>query len=193
MPRERTGSIIKRKGRKKGDRPTWWARVTYVDEVTGKRHDRQRRAESKSHAQELMVNLLNEFDKSDGRTLLHSSSTFNDWAAHFEAHYLKEAEYVEGRKISGRRSLSGLDAQLDGMRAFFGRRRLSSITYTDLVNFRSHRLKTPTRADIARHEQALKTDPKAKLTPTRTIATVNRELALLRRMLNVAHREGWIK
>lgn len=53
-------------------------------------------------------------------------------------------------------------------------------------------MKTPTRGDLARHRQRLEEDPKAELCSTRSIASVNRELALLRRILNVAVREGWI-
>jgi integrase len=33
-----TGSIVKRKPRRKGAKATWWARVTYVDPRTGKHH-----------------------------------------------------------------------------------------------------------------------------------------------------------
>lgn len=52
---------------------------------------------------------------------------------------------------------------------------LRSLTYDDLRAFRLLRLKSPTR------------DGKI-----RAIASVNREMALLRRMLNVAHSQGWI-
>jgi hypothetical protein len=52
MARERSGSFFKRiKKLENGkEQLTWWARVTYVDAVTGQRHDRQRRAQSKAHA-----------------------------------------------------------------------------------------------------------------------------------------------
>jgi integrase len=79
---------------------------------------------------------------------------------------------------------------------------LRSITYADIASFRSTRLKTPTRTDVARYDQELKDYEKAlkqkrkvdkpELRVTRSIASVNRELALLRPMLNVARREGWI-
>lgn len=45
----RTGSIVKRKPRRKGAQASWWAQVTYVDPKTGGRHDLQRRAESKAN------------------------------------------------------------------------------------------------------------------------------------------------
>ena len=37
--RERVGSVVRRKGRGKSAKATWWARVTYTDAVTGKRRD----------------------------------------------------------------------------------------------------------------------------------------------------------
>lgn len=194
MPKERTGSVFTRTKKLPGGkkRVTWWARVTYVDPVTGRRHDRQRRAESKADAKDKVQDLLTELDAADGRTLEHERNTFADLTEFFKAHYLKPAEYVDGRKVAGRRSLSGTKAQLDAMLGYFGRRRVRSITYADLAAFRAKRLKTPTRADLARHERELKDDPDAQIRVTRAIASVNRELALLRRMLNVVRREGWI-
>ncbi len=202
MAKTRTGSIVKRKPRRAGDKPSWWARVTYTDPVTGKRRDLQRRADGKADARDLVHGLVNEIDTADGRTLAHERKTFAHLTDYYDKHYLKPAEYVEGRKVSGLRSLKGLNGQLNAARAYFGLRTLRSITYADLVSFRSLRLKTPTRGDVARHNEALKKYERAmkqrcrvarpQLSVTRSIATVNRELALLRRMLNVAQREGWI-
>jgi integrase len=144
---------------------------------------------------------MKEIDTTDGRTLAHERKTFADLADHYDKHYLKPAEYVEGRKISGLRSLKGLSGQLNAARTYFGQRGLRSITYSDLSSFRSERLKTPTRGDLARYNEELKVHEASKQkrkaeTPklgiTRTIATVNREMALLRRMFRVAQREGWI-
>jgi len=194
MPRERSGSFFKREKKLESGKKqiTWWARVTYVDPVTGKRRDRQRRAESRAHAKELMQELVSEYDQTGGRSLEHERKTFAELAAHYKKHYLKTAEYVEGRKVTGLRSLPTVEVHLGVLMPHFGQRRLRAITHGDLRDFRAGRLKTPTRGDRARHERELKIDPKAELRSTRTIASVNRELALLRRMLNIAQREGWI-
>ncbi len=71
MARERSGSFFKRiKKLENGKREiTWWARVTYVDPVTGKRHDRQRRAENRAKAKELVEELLAKFDATGGRAI----------------------------------------------------------------------------------------------------------------------------
>jgi integrase len=202
MAKERTGSIVKRKPRTKGEKSSWWARITYIDPVSGKRRDLQRRAESKAHARDLVHSLVNEIDTTEGRSLAHERKTFAELADYYEKHYLKPAEYVEGRKVAGLRSLTSPKGQLQTARGYFGRRPLRSITYADIADFRSERLKTPTRGDLARYDEALKQyekapKPRHKVEPpelrvTRSIATANRDLALLRRMLNVAKREGWI-
>lgn len=202
MAKERTGSIVQRKPRRKGDKPSWWARVTYIDPVTGRRRDLQRRADNKADARDRVHDLIKEIDTTDGRTIAHERKTFAHLADYYEKHYLKPAEYVEGRKISGLRSLKGLSGQLNAARSYFGQRGLRSITYSDLASYRSERLKTPTRGDQARYHEETKEHEKAsnrkrkaekpKLRITRAIATVNRELALLRRMFRVAQREGWI-
>jgi integrase len=59
---------------------------------------------------------------------------------------------------------------------YFGKKRLRQIRYADIRDFRAARLQT--KSD--------RTDR------TLSIATVNRELSALRRMLNVAVAEGWL-
>jgi hypothetical protein len=73
--RERVGSIVSRKSRSVKGKVTWWARITYTDPVTGKRHDRQRRAESKSHAKDLVQDLIAEVNKTGGRSLAKEHMT----------------------------------------------------------------------------------------------------------------------
>ena len=101
----RTGSIVKRKPRRKGAKPSWWARVTYIDPKTGKRHDLQRRGQNKAHARDLLQALLREIDATDGQGPLSERKTFGELCDYFEKHYVKAAEYVDGRKIAGVRSV----------------------------------------------------------------------------------------
>ncbi len=171
----RTGSVVKRKPRRKGAEATWWARVTYIDPKTGKRHDLQRRGENKAHARDLMQALLRDIDATDGQSPRHERNTFAELCDYFEKHYVKAAEYVEGRKVSGVRSLATAKGQLTVLRDHFGGRQLRSITHGDVREFRATRLGQKTRTD-----------------GQRSIASVNRELSMLRRMFNVAQREGWI-
>ncbi len=169
-----------------------YARVGYTDEQ-GKRHDVVRAAESRTHARDLIRDILRDLEDHAGRTLDASRMTFADLAKYFEEHYLKPAEYVDGRKVDGVRSLKSAQSAVNALKAYFGKKRLQSIRYSDLRTYRASRLKDATRGDLARHKQELKDNPKAALRVTRKIATVNRELAKLRRMLNIAQREGWIR
>jgi hypothetical protein len=98
---------------------------------------------------------VNEIDTTHGRSLAHERKTFAELADYYEKHYLKPAEYVEGRKVAGLRSLISPKGQLQTARGYFGRRPLRSITYADIADFRSERLKTPTRGDLARYDEAL--------------------------------------
>ena len=90
-------------------------------------------------------------------------------------HYVKASEYVDGRKVAGVRSLAIATGQLNVLRDYLGSCRLRSITHGDVRQFRAARLAQETRTKTQR-----------------TIASVNRELSMLRRMLNVAQREDWI-
>lgn len=166
--RRRTGSILKRRG-------GWWARVTFVDPVTGKRRDIQRRAENRKAAQDLRDQLLREYDTTEGRSFDHDHGTFEQFADSFAARFLIAPVYHDGRKVAGLRSFKTQLGHLDILKAFFGKRRIRDIRYGDLVEFRVARLAKDT-----------------KYGRPRSIASVNRELALLHRLLRVALRENWI-
>lgn len=128
----RTGSIVKRKPRRKGAKATWWARVTYVDPKTGKRHDLQRRGSNKAHARDLMQALLRDIDATDGQSPRHERKTLAELCDYFEKHYVKAAEYVEGHKVAGVRSLATAKGQLSVLRDYFGASQLRSITHGDV-------------------------------------------------------------
>ena len=97
MARERKGYIVNRKGR-------LYVRVGYTDDE-GRRHDIVRRATNRTHAHQLRREILRELDDRGAQTLNASRMTFADLAKYFEEHYLKPAEYLDGRKIEGVRSL----------------------------------------------------------------------------------------
>jgi len=118
--------------------------------------------------------ILNELKVYGHESLNYARSTFQDLADYFEKVYLKPAQFVDGRKVSGRRSLPARLSELKALRASFGRRSIRSITHGNLQAYKEYRLQTPTKKG------------------QRAIATVNRELSLLRRMLNVAVQEGWL-
>lgn len=168
MPRVRKGAVVEKNGKV-------YARIRYTTE-DGKRKDLWLSARNKSHAQELIQEKIQELKEHGEKVVNASRMTFSELADYFTKNFLVPAEYVDGRKIAGRRSVKGLKEQAEIMRSFFKDKLIRSITYGDLSRFKLQRLKTPTKRKDS----------------TRAIASVNRELALLRRMFNIAIREQWL-
>lgn len=211
MKRRRQGSIQRRDGK-------WWARVRFTGD-DGKQHEKRRLATSKTDAATLLRDLLNDADKTDGRSLSNDARTFNDLADHYEADYLVPIRYdaagkkqgegmrgtvrADGKVLKG--SLYTAKLQLRMLREEFGNRRLRSISYADLRRFRDQRFDTPTKARRCAACNGRGTLAKGDLTPCaicqgarsisgkRSRATVNREMTMLNRMLNIAAKHlGWI-
>lgn len=173
MARQRTGSILKRS---KGKKVTWWARLTFIDEVTGKRRDLQRRAENKAHAEELREQLAREYDAGGQRLLEAERMMFAELAEYCKKHYFFPAQYdAEGRKLAGIRGVDSALSAVSPLVEYFDHMRLRDITPAHLAAYRAERLKGKTRRGTER-----------------TIATVNRELSKMRMMLNVAVANDWL-
>jgi len=152
----------------------WFARVTYTDR-NGKRKNIQRKVENISKGDELLKKLIHSIENDGASSIETEKLTFSDLAKHYTKHYLKEAQYVNGRKVSGLRSVVLVRGYIKVLEEYFGKQKLRNIFYEDLLTFRNKRLRTST------HQSQ-----------QRSIATVNREMAYLRRLLNIAERNGWI-
>ncbi len=165
--------IFRRKtGRNKG---AWIVRLQYEDEA-GKTRYLERHAESKGVANDLKRQLVDEVNKSHGHSRTGEKMTFGDLADYCEKHFYKPAEYADGRKVAGVRSLAGAKSAISVLRSYFGNRLIKTIYKTSLRDYKAHRL------------ACVSERTKRKI----SIATVNRELSTLRRMLKVALSEGWI-
>jgi integrase len=165
-----------RKGYVYKDRMTgfWYARITATDEH-GKRKDIKKRASDKTQANKLLKQLNTTLDTRGVEAVDSEKLTFNDLSDYFIKHYAKPAEYVDGHKVTGLRDVNNVLRYIEVLREYFGMRKLKQISYDEIRAFRQARLATKTY----------------RKTP-RTIAYVNRELAYLRRMLNIAVRKDWI-
>jgi integrase len=169
-----------------------YARYTYTDRF-GRERSVRRRAESPAHARAIYQELKAEHKERGEESFDARRMTFKDLAEFAKQHFIKEPVYRDSLKVEGVRSWYDMRNKLDVLVEFFGRMKVREITHADLMAFRSERLQTPTRGDIARHKEALKKDRKAKLVPSRALASVHRELALMRRVLNIAKRQRWIQ
>lgn len=152
----------------------WFARFNYTDN-SGKRRNVKRRAENKTHGEEVLKKLLQDFDCGGIAQLDAEKIDFNELCDFYAKHYLTEAKYVNNRKISGLRSVAGVRGYIKVFREYFGRQKLKAVTYEHLRTYRNERLGTST------HQSK-----------QRSLSTVNREMAYLRRILNIAERNSWI-
>lgn len=195
--RQRTGSIIERKRQVKDkrtgelkERVHLFARVTFTG-PDGKRHARWRSATNRTHARDLIKELIANLDTHGTTSAMHERRTFRELADWFEPRYVRAAVFHQGRKISGLRSTSGLPAQFKMLRAYFGPCELRAITYHDLEQFKERRILTPVTFTDRNGKQIVDANGKPKSRP-RSLITVNHELALLRRLFTVAVRENWL-
>lgn len=99
------------------------------------------------------------------------------------ARYAVAPVYSDDQKIAGMRSSDTVRHQARILRAHFGERAIGSIRHSDLELYKQERLTTPTNRSK---------DEKGSPTGARSLASVHRELALLRRIFNVCEREGWL-
>lgn len=137
MPRERTGSVYQREDK------SWWARITYLE--AGKRKEKWRRAENKTHAKELVKQLIRELDDHGGKSLDAAQMTFAELADYFQANYIFPARYVNDRKIAGVRTAYDMGLKLNILKSHFGKKRIRAITFGDLESFKATRLNTKTK------------------------------------------------
>lgn len=151
-----------------------YARIQYIDE-TGLRKEKLRKANNKTHARQLIKEMRSELNIQGENTLRSDKLSFEFLTSEYERSKIVEAEYRDGRKITGRRSILPVKSALTALKAYFGRHLLRNIKPADIEKFKLERLKTP------------KKDGKP-----RKLATVNRELELLRSMFNFAFENGWI-
>src|SRR5262245_53536656 len=169
MPRDREGSIIKRK-----DRPGLWARVTYTDE-TGRRRVLQRKVASRTEGREVIKKLLREIEDEGPRIVDGERLTFEKLAEEYTNHKIKPPVYKGETRVSGMRSWKNQLVTLKPLVEYFGKMRIRSITHADVEKYKTKREQTKTRRGA-----------------DRSIAGVNRELGLLRAILNYAKRQGWL-
>lgn len=154
-----------------------WVRVQYTD-PNGNR--RERRVEIESGKRTDARKKINELRKSleqDGPVALEKyNATFGELAAEYKQTRLQPAVIRNGLKASGLKSWKTPTYQLKTLVEYFGERtHLRTITKAEVERFKRDRLNTETRNG-----------------KERSLASVHRELALLRTVLNFAEEKNWL-
>lgn len=169
MARERTGFTVKRNGK-------LYVRVGYTDS-NGKSRELVRRAKDKADAKRIAKQLVAELEQPHREQVIEGSRmTFSDLASIFTQNRLTAPEYHGDRKISGMRSWKRQLSFLKPLINYFGKSHIREISPKELVTYKLTRLRTPTKRGNG----------------MRSIAQVNRELSLMRSMLNYAKRQSWL-
>ncbi len=171
MPRERKGAVINR-GK------SIYARIRYVDDF-GKTRSVERKAENRTDAKLILKNLLRELDERGEKAIQAESLTFRQLAEDYKCRKLIPAEYHgKGKnitKIAGLRSWKTPLGWLNTLIEHFGNKKIRSVTHADIEDYKFKRLNKITVRETQR-----------------AIASVNRELELLRAILRFAVRQRWL-
>jgi integrase len=158
------------------------AKMSATHPITGKIRQWERHAETSKEAHGKLKEISSLADKwlkeEAPESFDPSKITFDDLTKIFEKKKLVKAKYVNGRKISGRRSLGAPKTWMASLREYFGKKRLVTIKHSDLEDFKSHLADKPKRKRGGGQ---------------RSLAAINRELEFLRTILNFAVTNGYLE
>lgn len=171
-----------------------YARIQYLDESTGKRKEKLRRADSKKEARELIKAMRVELLNGGQGTLEADQMSLNQLSERYKSVRLVPAIYQNGIKVAGKRSLGPTLSSMTPLLEALGKKRIRSIRPSDIEEYKLRRLNTPVEIVVKKKYRDPRTDKLRIIVETqrrtRKMASVNRELELLRAMLNFAKAEG---
>lgn len=157
-------------------------RIRYTDQ-DGKQCCRERGGfgkGEKSRCKDEMNRMVREIELSGGNDITGERMTFSQLADRCLKEFYKPAVIRDGKKIAGIKSWRTVTAQVERLRRYFGNRLVGSITTDSLFAYREYRMKPQPPKRPGGPEIHLKA------------ATINRELAAMRRMMRYALGNGWI-
>lgn len=117
--RDYGGSIRERNGK-------LFARIQYIGE-DGKRRDKERPADNRKHARELITEMRRELKQHGEPVLDAQKMTFNELSQRYSKLKLIPAVIVNGRKVAGLRSLGPQKASMSALVSHLGRRQVRTI------------------------------------------------------------------
>ncbi|CAN5225012.1 hypothetical protein BH10ACI1_BH10ACI1_31700 [soil metagenome] len=180
----RDWGLIQKNGR--DGKPVWYARIIRIDEK-GKKKQYTQRGDNKSHARQLREKLAEKYTNFGEQVLNGERMTFKELAENYKKRKLIPAKYHNDRKVAGLRSVESSNYFLNTLLKHFGTKRIKNITPSDIEVFKQNRLDEPIF-----FKQKNEAGEIVKCERQRSIAGVNRELALLRTIFNDAVYNGWL-
>jgi integrase len=192
--------------KRKRSAPRYWvvikgklyARLQYRDD-NDKSRVKYKPIADKRTAQRVVNEMRRELNDHGQETLHSDKMTFQELADKYEKIKLVKASYSNGIKVSGKRSLLPLKSALKPLLQHFSRKAIRAIKTSDIEGYKSKRLNTPVEKVVKNEVET--TDSKGKkvtkvkiekIEKPRAVATVNRELELLRTILNFAVQNQWL-
>jgi integrase len=176
-----------------------YARLQYKNEY-GKYRTKYRPITNKRLARSVVEEMRQELHLHGEELFKAEKLTFGELVDRYEPSELVEATYQAGVKIRGRRSVGAAKSAIKPLREYFGRKRVRGIKPNDIKNYKNHRLNTPVEIEV--NEKTELVDQKTGKRTTqigkkirtreRRIASVNRELEILRAILNFAVQNEWL-
>jgi integrase len=175
-----------------------YARLQYICEITKKRKEKLKPAANRTEAKKLIAEMRDDLKNKSQKVLESDKMTFRDVAERYEKVKLIKPVFRKGRKVAGARSFENQKYLLKPLIAHFDQRLIRDIKPSDLESFKNKRLDT----DVVIEKKIKKANPKkerrkfiwekVKVSRERTIASVNRELSLLRQIFVFAESEDYI-
>lgn len=151
-----------------------YARLQYQDDA-GKWKEKLKPISDKRIAFRVVEEMRRELEMHGQETLTSDKMVFQELVERYREVKVIPASYQNGVKISGKRSLEYFGYILPTLTEHFGHKQIRSIKPSDLENFKRKRLNS-----VTMHGR------------TRKIASVNRELSILRTILNYAVQNDWL-
>jgi len=175
-----------------------YARVQYIDESTGKRKEKLKPASNRTNARELIKEMRRELGQSGQAALESDKLTFKQVAEKYQKIKLIAPVFQNGIKVTGVRSYKKQISLMKPLKEFFGSKGIRTIKPSDLEAYKAKRLHTL----VVIEKNVKKANPKkehkkfiwekVKFSSPRSIASVNRELSLLRQVFVFAEAEDII-
>lgn len=176
-----------------------YARLQYKNEI-GKYQVKYKPISDKRTARTVVEEMRRELNLYGEESFKADKLEFDQLLAIYEKGELSEATFQGGVKVKGRRSILAVRSAIKPLREYFAKKRIRSIRPIDIKDYKDHRLNTPVEVEI--NERTTVFDKKTGKEKTvvkkiirshqRKIASVNRELELLRTMLNYAVQNEWL-